>query len=111
MCTALVQMFTSFIDDRSLTLFIRNFLLQCNSTALRWQAHSLLHCLYEYSQPAQQVHLVELLWTLWPSMPAFGQKAAQFVDILGYVTINTPQVLEKVREESECLHPYSDDAL
>ena len=29
-------------------------------------------------------------------MPAYGQKASQFVDLLGYFTISTPQVLEKV---------------
>ena len=43
-----------------------------------------------------QVHLVELLWKLWPNMPSYGHKASQFVDLLGYFTINTPELLEKV---------------
>ena len=29
-------------------------------------------------------------------MPSYGHKASQFVDLLGYFTINTPQLLEKV---------------
>jgi len=94
-CCALVQLFLSFADDHSLTRFIQLFLFQSNSTPLRWKAHALLHCLYLHSPTAEQVHLVELLWKLWPSMPSYGHKASQFVDLLGYFTINTPQVLEK----------------
>ena len=95
-CRALVQLFLSFVDDESLVRFIRLFLLQSNSTALRWRAHSLLHCIYQFSQTAEQVHLVELVWQLWPDMPSYGHKAAQFVDLLGYFTISTPEVLKKV---------------
>ena len=29
-------------------------------------------------------------------MPTYGRKSAQFVDLLGYLSISTPQVLEKV---------------
>ena len=89
-------MFMSFVDDQTLNQFIQLFLLQSNSTSLRWQAHKLLHTLYQYSQPSEQVQLVDQLWKLWPSVPSYGQKATQFVDLLGYTTISTPQVLEKV---------------
>ena len=89
-------MFLSFVDEQTLNQFIQLFLLQSNSTSLRWQAHKLLHTLYEYSQPAEQVQLVDQLWKLWPSVPSYGQKATQFVDLLGYTTISTPQVLERV---------------
>ena len=95
-CTALVQMFLSFVDDQTLNQFIQLFLLQSNSSSLRWQAHRLLHTLYQYSQSAEQVQLIDQLWKLWPSVPTYGQKATQFVDLLGFMTISTPQVLEKV---------------
>ena len=89
-------MFMSFVDDQTLNQFVQLFLLQSNSTSLRWQAHKLLHTLYQYSQPSEQIQLVDQLWKLWPSVPSYGQKATQFVDLLGYTTISTPQVLEKV---------------
>lgn len=89
-------MFLSFVDPRSLSSFAELFLLQSNSSPLRWQAHQLLHCLYKYSSRADQVSLVEALWEQWPSMPNHGHKAAQFVDLLGYLTISTPPVLQKV---------------
>lgn len=89
-------MFLSFVDPHSLSSFAELFLLQSNSSPLRWQAHQLLHCLYKYSSRADQVSLVEALWEQWPSMPNHGHKAAQFVDLLGYLTISTPPVLQKV---------------
>ena len=54
-CSVLVQTFLSSIDEASLSRFISLFLLQSNSTSLRWQAHKLLHTLYQYSQTPQQV--------------------------------------------------------
>ena len=39
---------------------------------------------------------METLWEMWPQMPTYGRKSAQFVDLLGYLSISTPQVLEKV---------------
>ena len=86
----------AFIDEPSLSRFISLFLLQTNSTSLRWQAHRLLHTLYQYSQTPERVSLVETLWKMWPQMPTYGRKSAQFVDLLGYLSISTPQVLEKV---------------
>ena len=102
-CAALVQTFMSFMDDNSLTKFITLYLLQTNCTSLRWQAHRLLHTLYEYSQTPEQVGLVESLWRLWPQMPSYGRKAAQFVDLLGYLSISTPQVLDKVSSVYKCV--------
>ena len=43
-----------------------------------------------------QVHIVELLWQMWPDMPTYGWKASQFVDLLSYCTISTPHIMEKV---------------
>ncbi len=57
-CSALVQTFLSSIDEASLSRFISLFLLQSNSTSLRWQAHKLLHTVYQYSQTPQQVRSI-----------------------------------------------------
>lgn len=48
-CQTVVRLFLSFLNDESLLRFIKLFLLQSNSTSLRWRAHSLLHTLYLYS--------------------------------------------------------------
>ena len=36
-------------DENTLVKFIRCFLLQSNSSSVRWQAHAFLHCLYRYN--------------------------------------------------------------
>ena len=38
---------------------------------------------------------MEMLWTLWRELPLYGRKAAQFVDLLGYFVLKTPQTSEK----------------
>ena len=43
----LVQHVCHQIADKTLTDFIRRFLLESNATAVRWQAHSLVHSLYK----------------------------------------------------------------
>ena len=45
-CQGLVRLFISHLNDDTLLRFIRLFLLQPNSSSLRWQAHSLIHTLY-----------------------------------------------------------------
>lgn len=39
---------------------------------------------------------MELTWAIWPELPAYGRKAAQFVDLLGYFSLKTPQTEKKV---------------
>ena len=51
---------------------------------------------HRYADPDQQENLVRLLWQQWPAMSSCGHKAAQFVDLLGFLTISAPQVLAKV---------------
>lgn len=36
------------------------------------------------------------MWSIWPELPAYGRKAAQFVDLLGYFSLKTPQTEKKV---------------
>ena len=44
----------------------------------------------------EQESLVSLLWGLWPTLPQYGRKAAQFVDLLGYFTLKTPNIESEV---------------
>ena len=55
--------------------------------------------LLRHSEPDMQVQFVQLLWRLWPEIPSCGHKASQFVDLLGYFSVSTQQVLAK---ESMC---------
>ena len=50
---------------------------------------------YRHSPSAKKVHIVQLLWNLWPNIRGCGHKASQFVDLLGYCTISSPEVLAK----------------
>lgn len=34
---------------------------------------------------------MSLFWGLWPEVPAYGAKAAQFVDLLGYFSLKSSQ--------------------
>lgn len=47
---------------------------------------------YRNSTTAEQARLVELVWGLWPLLPQYGRKAAQFVDLLGYFSLKTPGI-------------------
>lgn len=35
--------------------------------------------------------LVNLFWSLWPDVPAYGTKSSQFVDLLGYFSLKSSQ--------------------
>uniref|UniRef100_T1IY63 UBR-type domain-containing protein n=1 Tax=Strigamia maritima TaxID=126957 RepID=T1IY63_STRMM len=97
-CMALVQQVHRSIDRNVLVNFVRAFLLESNSTAVRWQAHSLLHGLYCASNVTEQEMLLDLLWKLWPHLPAYGRKAAQFVDLLGYFTLRMPHAEKNMKD-------------
>ena len=49
--------------------------------------------------------MVELLWRMWGDMPTYGLKASQFVDLLGYCTISTPHIMEKVGGKTTVAFP------
>ena len=38
------------------------------------------------------------MWSIWPELAAYGRKAAQFVDLLGYFSLKTPQTEKKVTD-------------
>ncbi|CAG9110042.1 unnamed protein product [Plutella xylostella] len=88
----LVQQILKQVSEDELRQFIKAFLLETNSTAVRWQAHSLLLAIYNNCSQADQANLVSLLWGIWPTLPQYGRKASQFVDLLGYFTLKTPNI-------------------
>lgn len=55
-----------------------------------------LFAFFRNSSKSQQEMLLELTWAIWPELPAYGRKAAQFVDLLGYFSLKTPQTEKKV---------------
>lgn len=82
-CLALVEQINKQVSKEILARFIKTFTLENNTTTVRWQAHGLILAIYKNSKPKEQATLLELLWQLWPLLPAYGKKAAQFVDLLG----------------------------
>lgn len=63
-----------------------------NGEIISWVCKSLCR----NSSKSQQELLLELTWAIWPELPAYGRKAAQFVDLLGYFSLKTPQTEKKV---------------
>uniref|UniRef100_A0A3Q2Z4F6 E3 ubiquitin-protein ligase UBR4-like domain-containing protein n=1 Tax=Hippocampus comes TaxID=109280 RepID=A0A3Q2Z4F6_HIPCM len=103
LCMALVSQLNKFADKETLIQFLRCFLLESNSSAVRWQAHCLALHIYRNSSKSQQELLLELTWAIWPELPAYGRKAAQFVDLLGYFSLKTPQTEKKVNNRFQDL--------
>ncbi|XP_033353689.1 E3 ubiquitin-protein ligase UBR4 isoform X5 [Bombus vosnesenskii] len=103
-CLALVEQIQKQVSPNLLTKFIQTFLLETNNTNVRWQAHSLILAIYKNSGPADQEVLLDLLWRLWPLLPAYGRKAAQFVDLLGYFSLKTQHASKK-------MHTYMEQAV
>ncbi|KAL4218587.1 perineurial glial growth [Mactra antiquata] len=99
LCVSLIQLLNKTLDERLMMYFIRTFILESNSTSIRWQAHSLIHQIYKNSNAQEQERILDLLWTLWKELPLYGRKASQFVDLLGYFVLVTPQTSEKQTKE------------
>uniref|UniRef100_A0A7G3AGM3 Putative e3 ubiquitin-protein ligase ubr4 n=1 Tax=Lutzomyia longipalpis TaxID=7200 RepID=A0A7G3AGM3_LUTLO len=101
LCMALVDQIFTQVQPQLLTKFIRLFLLETNSTNLRWQAHSLIYAFYENSTAAQKDQLLNHLWSLWPLLSAYGRRTAQFVDLIGFLTLNTKCSTERLLQYTE----------
>uniref|UniRef100_A0A182RFY8 UBR-type domain-containing protein n=1 Tax=Anopheles funestus TaxID=62324 RepID=A0A182RFY8_ANOFN len=95
-CVALVAQIFNQISPASMSKFIRSFLLETNSTTIRWQAHSLVYAFYENCSDINKETLLQCLWSLWPLLPAYGKRTAQFVDLLGFLTLNTRSLIDKL---------------
>ncbi|XP_031787712.1 protein purity of essence isoform X2 [Nasonia vitripennis] len=95
-CINLVEQIQKQVSPALLTKFIQTFLLETNNTNIRWQGHSLVLAIYKNSSPADQEGLLDHLWRLWPLLPMYGRKAAQFVDLIGYFSLRTPHTGKKM---------------
>ncbi|XP_022919909.2 E3 ubiquitin-protein ligase UBR4 isoform X2 [Onthophagus taurus] len=100
-CIALVEQINKQVSRDILRRFIKTFVLETNSTLVRWQAHSLIVAIYKNSKSPEQSTLLDLLWSLWPCLPAYGRKAAQFVDLLGYFSLKFSESSESPQQISE----------
>ncbi|XP_052789588.1 E3 ubiquitin-protein ligase UBR4-like isoform X2 [Mya arenaria] len=99
LCAQLIAQLNRQTNTELMTNFVRTFLLESNSTSIRWQAHSLVHQIYRNSGPEEQSAMLDLLWTLWGELPQHGRKASQFIDLLGYFLLVTPPESEKKTKE------------
>lgn len=100
-CAVLVTQIFSQISSQLLIRFIKIFLLETNVSSIRWQAHGLIYAFYENSNNAQRERLLNSMWELWPLLPAYGRRTAQFVDLLGYLTLSTKLPDHKLPEYME----------
>ena len=71
LCIALIQQLSRVLVPRAggtlpvLARFVEKFLLECNTTAVRWQAHALILSLYNYSAPPEKQTILGIMWGLW----------------------------------------------
>lgn len=56
---ALVSQLNKFADKETLIQFLRCFLLESNSSAVRWQAHCLALHIYRYNKIFRFMHVVK----------------------------------------------------
>lgn len=98
-CNLLVQQIFNQVPVHNLTLFIKTFLLETNSAQIRWLAHGLIYAFYENSNEANKNKLLQCLWGLWPLLPAYGKRTPQFVDLIGFFTLNTKSTMHTLPEK------------
>lgn len=98
-CSLLVQQIFNQVPIANLTLFIKTFLLETNAINIRWLGHGLIYAFYENSNEANKSKLLQVLWTLWPMLPAYGKRAPQFVDLIGFFTLNTKSAVHTLPEK------------
>ncbi|CAD5111184.1 DgyrCDS518 [Dimorphilus gyrociliatus] len=71
---------------------IRKLMLDSNVTGVRWQVHALVLLLWKHLNGEDQRILLDRMWSLWNDLKEYGEKAAQFVDLLGYFSLRTPNL-------------------
>lgn len=91
-CPTLVSQIFNQLPVNLITKFMRIFLLETNISSIRWQAHSLIYGFYEHSNTAQKELLLKCMWDLWPLLPVYGRRTAQFVDLIGFLTLSTKSI-------------------
>lgn len=53
---------------------------------------------FRHSVTTEQENILQLFWKLWPLLPNYGRKSSQFVDLLGYFSV---QVIKSSTTSSE----------
>ncbi|KAH8249088.1 hypothetical protein KR032_005683 [Drosophila birchii] len=97
-CGTFVHQIFRYACDALIIRFVRIFLLENNITQLRWQAHSFINGLFEHANERQREKLLNIFWNLWPLVPTYGRRTAQFVDLLGYLTLSTKSITDRLPE-------------
>ncbi|KAH8323440.1 hypothetical protein KR067_010060 [Drosophila pandora] len=97
-CGTFVHQIFRYACDPLITRFVRIFLLENNISQLRWQAHSFMTGLFEHANDRHREKLLNIFWNLWPLVPTYGRRTAQFVDLLGYLTLSTRTITERLPE-------------
>lgn len=98
-CNLLVQQIFNQVSISNLSLFIKTFLLETNSISIRWLAHGLIYAFYENCNEANKSKLLEVLFSLWPLIPVYGKRTPQFIDLIGFFTLNTKSVVHLLPEK------------
>lgn len=98
-CSLLVQQIFNQVHLPNMTLFVKTFLLETNSITIRWLAHGLIYAFYENSNEANKSKLMDVLFNLWPLIPYYGKRTPQFVDLIGFFTLNTKSLIHLLPEK------------
>lgn len=98
-CSLLVQQIFNQVQLSNLTLFVKTFLLETSSNAIRWLAHGLIYAFYENSNEANKSKLMDVLFNLWSLIPVYGKRTPQFVDLIGFFTLNTKSLVHLLPEK------------
>ena len=79
------------MPKETLIRFVRTYLLEAAQPHVRWHMHTLLASLFKHSQQqqAEATTLYETLMQMWPeATTVYGAKAAQYVDLVGFMNIS-----------------------
>ena len=76
----LIQNLSKHLNEDLVKRFVEKFLLECNTSSVRWQAHSLIVTLQKNSQANVQALILDILWSLWPALPYHGRKGKFEID-------------------------------
>jgi len=91
------------VEKRTFLEFVKKYLLEHPQLSTRWQAHALVLGIFLTSDCSHQLKLINAMWELWPFVPASGSRAAQYVDLLGYTTLNNEELKSRDVRGFSCL--------
>jgi E3 ubiquitin-protein ligase UBR4 len=92
----------------TLVRFMRTYLLDAFSAQIRWSMHALLYALHKTAP--QDPTLYELMLQLWPDA-ALSAKSAQYIDLLGYISLKSPAQCKELLQKSIEMFQYTSSVL